>query len=309
MSRCLADGLLTGTDGLLGPEPFDHAFPAMAVAVACNHLRCRSCGKIVRAIDGYTFVSDLHARVAEAFAQPDAWLVQQGLLQPLAAVRTYLCACTAFSTSRIVYLDDEEPLAPNPPWQCDGHPDFAPPALLDGERIADDTDFTALLARAWAEQLAPSAAPWQGEWPSRLYALLEPGPLAARVADAALACLVHPEAQVAVRAALFFATHATLPQAGRLPEAYARDPAHFARTQNAAAAGHDLRFWLLQSVARRLFEVGPDDAATLAFARAMATAPGDKPLQLLGGLRKLDADWVHRNAPALAAANPGESFD
>jgi len=41
----------------------------------------------------------------------------------------------------------------------------------------------------------------------------------------------------------------------------------------------------------------------------MATAPGDKPLQLLGGLRKLDADWVHRNAPALAAANPGESFD
>ncbi len=300
---------MTGSDGILSPEPFDYAFPSLSVAVACNHLSCAGCGHTVRAIDGYTFVPELNLRLKEARAATVEKLVAEKLLQPMAASRTYFCACSAFATSSVVYLNEVEPLAPVPPWRCDGHPQLTLPATLDGERIADDSDFPSLLARAWQEKLAPSAAKWNGEWPSRLYALLEPGPLAERVADAALESLAHSDAQVAVRAALFFATHATLSQAGRLPEAYARDPEHFSRIQNPAEAGHDLRFWLLQSVARRLFEVGSDDAATLEFARAMATGPGDKPLQLLGGLRKVDADWVRRNVSALKLANPGQSFD
>jgi hypothetical protein len=293
--HCLSNGFLTGADGILSAAPFDFAFASMSVVVACNRLRCQSCRQSVHAIDGYTFIPELRLRLREVRAQTDAWLIGEGLLQPLAHSRTYFCECEAFSTTRLVPLDaEEEPLAPQPPWRCDGHPELVLPAMLDGEHISEATDFTALLARAWAAHPAQPFARWKGDWPGRLYALLSPGPLAGRVADAALAALESQEPSVAVHAAIFFACHAAIEQAGRLPETYERNPEHFLRTMNPGEAGQDLRFWLLQAVGRRLFEVGRADAATLVFARRMAMGPGTTPLQLVGALQKLDAEMGTR---------------
>jgi hypothetical protein len=294
---CLGGGVLSG-EGILSREPFDFAFETLSVTVACNHLKCPSCGEIVRVLDGVTADSSLAHNLQAAFSASDLgkWV------RPLAGSRVYLCRDQSLSVAGDLVLDVPPELGENPSWRCAGHPLLTLPGRIDGEILDENIDLAALVARAFAGRLSPSAAAWKGDWVGRLHAVV-PAEVAERVAEAALSCVLSDEPLVAVRAVLFFTTHPTLAQAGRLPELYARDPERFSRIQNPAAAGRDLRYWLLQSLAMRLKAV-PDDAGALALARDCAIGPGDKPLQLLGALQDVDDAWVQKHLSAIKLANP-----
>lgn len=282
---CRNRGYVVPANGLVGPELFDFQFRSLTINVGCNHLRCANCKSPVQQRAGYTSDTHINRDVAKLAVAGD-WQSFVGSAVALRDdARLYLCQCEAMTVTRVESLEPhpDDPYGARP-WHCAGHPEIRVPAVLDGITLSNKTEFVSLARRYFSDELTtqPQIAQWHGDWLNRVFQLLLPGPIADQLATAVLSLIVDGDARVATRAITFFATNPETPIADELLVRLDADPAPFLRA-NPSRAGHDLRYWLLQSVGSRIKHVGPQSTLRPR-AREIAEEGGDVPPYFLDAL-------------------------
>ena len=306
LNFCSAGGALVGPDRLVGPQPFDYAWPLADIAIGCNALVCRECGAQVRSAPGYEPGATYKAHFSEIYPAAD-WeaLVASGVLLHRSSYRFYVCRCIDhFETlQRPIEDADSWDIESPPPWRCAGHPRFALPGELDGIAISATTDFDALSERALSESLqrnVPATALFGDQWLSRLYHLIAHDPLGAQLSSAVLKHVGSADPKIRVNAIDFFRRNPRAPGADGLLGLGRDHYDWFAGVANPNSPDTDMLYFLLQALACRVDE---GDRAPLPFLHDELLKPGPKPGYLITALRRHDEDWITQNRNAILSAN------
>jgi len=277
MHRCDPYPELVGASLWLPAEAFDYGW---APLIGCNHLRCSRCGQPV-----------------------SARVLGDGVR------RHYACRCQRKDESGRFRLgeDDDEITSGPTGWYCDGHPDLALPADLDGVALAEDGDWAAVARLGLAR---PPFLPPQVEryalWITRLYRVLGDGTARRRLGEAVADLTDDPDIVLVAGALDFFINEPAAAGAGRLAALVQARRAWLEATTHPQRPDSTLLETLALVLHQRLLVVGDDgrpvDRAALAATQALALdgiGPGGVPYSLLHA----DPDWLWDHAADLVRAN------
>jgi len=279
---CREGGQVVGPEGWLPEHPSDFAWTSRSVSCGCNALKCTRC----------------EARVTSTLGSDG---------------RRYRCACT----EHVAQLDAES-LSPSDgeahparalPWRCAGHV----PLPFPGGRIDGLTLTGATLAQLVTDCLAgrPPRAPWRtspldgvdsATWLARLHALLEDGTARSQIEAQVLEALGSAEPLARAIALDFFLYHPAASGAAHVARGYTARPRDYDGVPLPSWPAVDLADRLWRFVVARLGAC-PDDAETLAVARARLLAPAAE-LSVLLRVARIDDRWVLERAETILTASP-----
>ncbi|MFD2469992.1 hypothetical protein [Amycolatopsis silviterrae] len=276
--RCRPQPQLVGADYWLPVEPFEVGW---AIAVGCNHLRCRDCGEAVRT------------------AGPSG-----------RTVRRYQCACQEHLETWTYWVGGEpEDLYPEKlAWYCAGHPDLTLPAVLDGVPLETGTDWADVASAAMLEEpFRPPGIEISQAWLVRLFHLLSRERAALSTAIAGLLSATDP--RLVSGALSFFTTERKAPGAERVTDLILARRDWLAETPGPGAPSVPLLDDAVLLLHTRLLDTGrAADQPALALAKELALS-GIGADDTAGTLLDHDPKWVWANAHALIHANPDWAAD
>jgi len=135
MNHCSLGGYLVSGRAPLPADPTDYDVEALPRR-GCNHLRCLTCGAVVRNAQGFWRSKSL-SRMECAALYEVADLEASPVLVPASGFRFYVCRCRSWTQTAFEdALDDPDtdpmPQRSNMPWRCDGHPPLELPRNSTG---------------------------------------------------------------------------------------------------------------------------------------------------------------------------------
>jgi hypothetical protein len=309
-------------------DPSDHYDPQSGAIVACNRLRCGSCGEVVRSAAAV----DVNRRLkpSELDRQYDTadWTTLPWI-ESSYAMRLYACRCSLFAChSDAPTLDpnfDPESDREPPNWTCSGHIEPLLPLDVDGFRVAEQADLAPLAERVlggWCPRTGPPPANFfPGVWAARVYCRLKTLPEAEAWALSIAEGLGSSEAPVRGLALHFFALNPDAPGFERVLEAAEQgslddlgtiDRTWFGRTEDDPIQDDEEEFgvgfgqnaWLLRPLLNRVFRssLPLDDVDVRARDLVRGAVLEDSDVLDAEALRDLaaaDGEWVARNARAI----------
>ena len=200
MNKCKITWLSgpTADNGYLPDNLFEYDWGWFWIKVGCTNLRCAKCGQKVRSLTGAEV--DGSVPLAEIHAAPDL-AAHPGVRPGDRWNRLYLCRCHAESVAGVTEATEyEDYLRPprRPPWECDGHPPWELPAVLDGIAVHAGMDFPSLVARLPPDFWPPplplmKQADLCGFWLGRLWGLLSDPAMRQELVEAVTGLLANPE--------------------------------------------------------------------------------------------------------------------
>lgn len=283
----------------------------------CSNLVCGRCGKRARTAVGLTLSGEGGVDWAAVYERAD-WgglpCFRPAVMYP--DTRLYVCACgaDAIVSPRAVEVEDRPTLR----WRCGGHPRAHSGMVWHGIELRDDTDFVALVGRAFAgrapaapeglpqEAYDPRDAP-QAEWLRDLYRRLLGTGMAESLSRAVAAHLTHEDPLVRGRALRFFLALPMAPGHERLLELAQGDRALFRGHEISFAAPEewhmrDLEDWLMIAVAEPLCQ-GQRPPEVIDLLRREALVPG-RATPVLEGLAQADGRFVVDRAEDIVRGTP-----
>lgn len=267
---------LVGATLWLPAEPFEYGW---APLVGCNRLRCSLCGQPVS-----TRVLDDGKR------------------------RHYECRCQRHDEIWRHAVDSRGDIPVGPAgWRCEGHPDLALPATLDGVALAEDGDWGAVARQGLGRPpFRPPRVELPAVWITRLYRLLAGEAARQRLSEAVADAAGDTEPAVVAGALDFFLNEPSAPGAERLAAMIPARRAWLDATAHPERRGSSLLETAALALHERLLVVDgsgrPVDGAALALAEALALdgiGPGAAPYTF----HDYDPDWLWDHAGELVRAH------
>jgi hypothetical protein len=285
----------------------------------CNNLVCRRCGRRARTAVGLTLEGERGVDWAAVYERAD-WTglscFRPAIMYP--DTRLYVCACGADAIVSPRAVEPEAEDLPPMRWRCGGHPRAYSGMVWHGIELRDDTDFVALVGRAFAgrapavpagippESDDPGDLP-QAEWLRDLYRRLLCTAMAEALSRAVAAHLTHEDPLARGRALRFFLALPLAPGRERLLELAQGDRALFRGHEISFSAPvewhmRDLEDWLMIAVAEPLCQ-GQRWPEVISLLRREVLTPG-RATPVLEGLCQADGHFVVDNAEDIVRGTP-----